>query len=438
MSRFLSWGRLPRVAPAMVIPLSSRETLPDLSAIGRPMLAYGLGRSYGDSCLNEGGVLLTTRGLSRFIAFDEDTGVLRCEAGTSLAEILETFVPRGWSLPVTPGTKYVTVGGAIANDVHGKNHHALGTFGRHVTRFELLRSTGERLVCSPEEHCELFTATIGGLGLTGLITWVDLALRRVENPMIDAEYSRMRGLDEFFELTRESDGAFEFTVAWVDCLARGDDVGRGIFMRGNHADGPAPAPAPTRRRGSLLTVPFDAPSGLLNRYTVGAFNAAYYRKQLRRRVRRVVDPESFFYPLDGIRNWNRLYGRAGFFQYQCVVPLDGGAPAMSEILTRIARSGQASFLAVLKVFGDVPSPGLLSFPRAGVTLALDVPNRGASTLALFEELDHVTAAAGGAIYPAKDARMSPARFRESFPRLEEFARCVDPGFSSSFWRRVAA
>jgi FAD/FMN-containing dehydrogenase len=436
MSRFLSWGRLPRVAPAKVLPLSSRETLPDLSAIRRPMLAYGLGRSYGDSCLNEGGVLLATRGLSRFIAFDEETGVLRCEAGTSLAEILETFVPRGWALPVTPGTKYVTVGGAIANDVHGKNHHALGSFGRHVTRFELLRSTGERLVCSPTEHCELFTATIGGLGLTGLITWAEVALRRAENPMIDAEYIRMRGLDEFFELTRESDGAFEFTVAWVDCLARGNDVGRGIFMRGNHAAGPSPVAAP--RRDSLLTVPFEAPSGLLNRYTVGAFNTAYYWKQLRRRVRRVVDPESFFYPLDGIRNWNRLYGRAGFFQYQCVVPLDTGAPAMREILTRIARSGQASFLAVLKVFGDMPSPGLLSFPRAGVTLALDVPNRGASTLALFEELDRVTATAGGAVYPAKDARMSPTRFRESFPRLEEFAHLVDPGFSSSFWRRVAA
>jgi FAD/FMN-containing dehydrogenase len=434
MSRYLSWGRLPRLAPAKVIPLSSREDLPDLSAMGRPVLAYGLGRSYGDSCLNGGGVLLATRGLSRFIAFDEETGSLCCEAGTSLAEILETFVPRGWSLPVTPGTKYVTVGGAIANDVHGKNHHALGSFGRHVRRFELLRSSGERLVCSPEEHCELYSATIGGLGLTGLITWAELALRRVENPMIDAEYIRMRGLDEFFELTRESDRQFEFTVAWVDCLARGNDVGRGLFMRGNHAAGLAPA-AP-RRRGSRLTVPFDAPSGLLNRYTVGAFNMAYYWKQRRRRVRRVVDPESFFYPLDGIGHWNRLYGRAGFFQYQCVVPLDAGAPAMREILTRVARSGQASFLAVLKVFGDVPSPGVISFPRPGVTLALDVPNKGASTLALFEELDRVTAAAGGAVYPAKDARMSPAQFRRSFPRLEEFTRCVDPGFSSSFWRRV--
>jgi FAD/FMN-containing dehydrogenase len=434
MSRFLSWGRLPRVEPAKVVSLLSRETLPDLAAIRKPMLAYGLGRSYGDSCLNDGGVLLATRGLSRFIGFDEETGMLLCEAGTSLAEILETFVPRGWSLPVTPGTKYVTVGGAIANDVHGKNHHALGSFGRYVRRFELLRSSGERLVCSPERHCALFEATIGGLGLTGLITWVELELRRVENPMIDAEYVRMRNLDEFFQLTRESDGAFEFTVAWVDCLARGPDVGRGIFMRGNHSTDVAPS-AP-RRRGSLLTVPFDAPPGLLNRYTVGAFNAAYYWKQMRRRVRRVVDPESFFYTLDGIRGWNRLYGRAGFFQYQCLVPLDAGPMAMREILTRVARSGQASFLAVLKVFGDLPSPGMLSFPRAGVTLALDVPNKGASTLTLFEDLDRVVSSAGGAVYPAKDARMSPAQFRESFPRLEEFARYIDPGFSSTFWRRV--
>jgi FAD/FMN-containing dehydrogenase len=436
MSRYLSWGRLPRVAPARVLPLSSRDALPDLAAIRRPILAYGLGRSYGDSCLNEGGVLLATRGLSRFIAFDEEAGVLRCEAGTSLAEILETFVPRGWTLPVTPGTKFVTVGGAIANDVHGKNHHAAGTFGAHVRRLELLRSNGDRVTCSPTENCELFAATIGGLGLTGLVTWADVALRRIASPMIDAEHIRMRGLDEFFHLTAESDGRYEFTVAWVDCLARGADVGRGIFMRGNHADDPAAMP-PARRKPRLV-VPFDAPPGLLNRWTVGAFNKLYYWKQVRRSVRRLVDPESFFYPLDGILNWNRLYGKRGFFQYQCVVPLETGAPAMREILTRIARSGQASFLAVLKVFGDVPSPGMLSFPRAGVTLALDVPNRGASTLALFDTLDRVTAEAGGAVYPAKDARMSPARFRASFARLDEFSRYVDPNFSSSFWRRVAA
>jgi len=435
VTQYLSWGRLPRVAAAKVLPLASRQQLPDLAGIRLPVLAYGLGRSYGDSCLNEGGVLLATRGLSRFMAFDEDTGVLRCEAGTSLAEILENFLPRGWTLPVTPGTKFVTVGGAIANDVHGKNHHAAGTFGAHVRRLELRRSSGESIVCSPEAHCELFAATIGGLGLTGLVTWAEIGLRRIESSLIDAEYIRMRGLDEFFALTAESDGRYEFTVAWVDCLARGDAVGRGIFMRGNHARGRG---TPGSSRKSRLVVPFDAPSGLLNRYTVGAFNTLYYRKQWRRHTRRLVDPESFFYPLDGIRNWNRLYGRRGFFQYQCVVPLESGAPAMREILTRIARSGQASFLAVLKVFGDVPSPGVLSFPRAGVTLALDVPNKGASTLALFESLDQVTAEAGGAVYPAKDARMSPAQFRKSFPRLEEFSRCIDPNFSSSFWRRVSA
>lgn len=435
MSRYLSWGRLPRIAPARVLPLTSREALPDLSAIGEPMLAYGLGRSYGDSCHNEGGVLLATRGLSRFIAFDAATGVLRCEAGTSLAEILETFVPRGWTLPVTPGTKFVTVGGAIANDVHGKNHHAAGTFGAHVRRIELLRSNGDRVTCSPGQNAELFSATVGGLGLTGLMTSADVALRRIDSPMIDAEHIRMHGLDEFFHLTDDSDGRYEYTVAWVDCLARGRDVGRGIFMRGNHADATVAAPA---RAKSRLVVPFDAPPGLLNRYTVGAFNTLYYRKQWRGRTRRLVHPEAFFYPLDGIRHWNRLYGKAGFYQYQCVVPLEGGAPAMREILTRIARSGQASFLAVLKVFGGLPSPGMLSFPRAGVTLALDVPNKGARTLALFESLDRVTAEAGGAVYPAKDARMSPAQFRGSFPRLEEFTRHVDPNFSSSFWRRVAA
>lgn len=437
MSGHGSWGRVADAAPARVVPLASRVELPSLRALPGPLLAYGLGRSYGDSCVNEGGTLLLARGLSRFIAFDEAGGVLRCEAGTSLAEIIETFQPRGWALPVTPGTRFVTVGGAIANDVHGKNHHDAGTFGRHVPRFELVRSTGERLTCSATEHPGLYAATIGGLGLTGLITWAEVRLRRVASPLVDAEEIRMRGLDEFFALTAESDRRFEFTVSWIDGLAGGRDVGRGIFMRGNQSQRPASPAAARSRGGPRLSLPLDAPGGLLNRVTVGAFNALYWRKSRMSWVRRTVAPGPFFYPLDGIGRWNRLYGRRGFFQYQNVVPLADGPRVMRVILERIARSGQASFLAVLKVFGDAASPGLLTFPRPGVTLALDLPNRGPSTLRLLDDLDAITAEAGGAVYPAKDARMAPAMFRRSFPRLDEFAAHVDPGFSSSLWRRLA-
>lgn len=396
-------------------------------------LPYGNGRSYGDSCLNGGGVAVKTRTLNRFIDFDPAGGVLICEAGVLLADILNLTVPQGWFLPVTPGTRFVTVGGAIANDVHGKNHHIAGCFGRHVLGFELLRSDGRRIDCTPRENTDFFAASIGGLGLTGLITQAKLQLRRIRSPWIETETIRYQSLDEFFALCADSDRDYEYTVSWVDCAGSGKRLGRGLFMRGNHA--PVPAASGNYIEKSL-TFPFVPPLSLVNALSLKAFNELYYRKQLQKHSRSIQHYQPFFYPLDGLLEWNRMYGPNGFYQYQCVLPGSAGKLAVAELLSEIAKSGMGSFLAVLKLCGDVNSPGMLSFPLQGVSLALDFPNRGAPLHKLFKRLDQVTAAAGGRLYPAKDGRMPGELFRAGYPRWQEFTQYIDPQFSSSFWRRV--
>lgn len=433
-----SWGRVPTAPPAHVVRLGWRHEAPERLAAavasGAPVLAYGRGRSYGDACLNGGGTLLDTAGLDRLVAFDPKAGVLRAEAGVTLADVLALVVPHGWFLPVTPGTKAVTLGGAVANDVHGKNHHGSGTIGRFVTRLGLVRSTGETLELTPED--DLFRATVAGLGLTGLITWVELRLLRVESAHIDQTTTRFRTLDEFFSLNEAANARSPYVVSWLDVLR---PEGRGLLMEGRHApaDGaslPAPGPAPSPR----LSVPFDAPEWALSKASVRAFNALYYRKQ-RAAVRRGrVHYEPFFYPLDAVGRWNRGYGRRGFYQYQVVVPFEDSGAAVRAILGRLAAAGAGSFLAVLKTFGDLPSPGMLSFPRPGVTLALDLANRGPKTVRLLRSCDAVVREAGGAVYPAKDACMTPASFRAFFPQWEAFAEHLDPAFSSSFWRRVTS
>jgi FAD/FMN-containing dehydrogenase len=425
----LSWGRFPRQRAAAVQALHWRdERLP----AGAPLLPRGCGSSYGDSCLNEGGVLVDTTRLDRLIAFDRDAGIVRCEAGMTLERLLEVLVPAGWFLPVTPGTRRVTIGGAIANDVHGKNHHRAGTFGAHVRRFELLRSDGSRTECSPQAQPARFGATVGGLGLTGLVTWAEFGLRRIASAELDVETLRFHGVDEFLALSAESHDRFEHTVAWIDATSRGSAFARGLFMRANHVEETGPLIARARER--RLSVPFDFPSFALSRWPVRAFNAVHFRMARLGRSRAHLEP--FFYPLDAIGAWNRMYGRRGFVQHQSVVPMRVARDAVTALLDAITRSGEASFLSVLKVFGDRPSPGMLAFARPGVTLALDFPMRGERTLGLLERLDAIVMEAGGAIYPAKDARMSAATFRRSFPRLEEFRAHVDPAFSSSFWRRV--
>ncbi|QBD79192.1 FAD-binding oxidoreductase [Ktedonosporobacter rubrisoli] len=430
-----SWGRYPSVKPKQVVPVFWRDELPDLAAFDQPVLPFAYGRSYGDSCLNEGGISLDVSPLRRFLAFDKERGILRCEAGVSLADVLELVVPQGWFLPVTPGTKFVSVGGAIANDVHGKNHHKAGTFGCHVTCFELLRSDGERLVCSPTQNSELFRATIGGLGLTGVILWAEFRLKPITGPFLAMDQIRFSSLDAFKEIADASDETFEYTVAWVDCLASEKELGRGIFMRANNEHSEQYSFKRASRK-LPLAVPFDFPSFTLNTLSMKAFNTAYYNAQRSDNVHKIVYYEPFFYPLDAVHNWNRIYGKRGFFQYQCVVPFAHGYETIKEILRRIRRSGEGSFLTVFKKFGTISSPGMLSFPRPGLTLALDFPNNGRKTLRLFESLDGIVRESGGIIYPAKDARMHAEDFQSYFPQWKEFEQYIDPHFSSSFWRRV--
>lgn len=431
MTSYDSWGRYPHASPAVIHRIYWEDE--PLPVDPHQLLPYGNGRSYGDSCLNNGGALLDMRGLHRFLSFDRLTGILDCEAGVLLADILDLIVPMGWFLPVTPGTRFVTLGGAIANDVHGKNHHRAGTFGQHVRRLVLKRSDQGTVFCSAHENAALFHATIGGLGLTGAILRVEIQLRTINNAAIDSETIRFANLDAFFTLSKESDRDFEYTVAWIDCLAQGKSLGRGLFMRGNHANPQQTPLVPPAKRRSF---PFEMPFPAVNAWSLRAFNSLYYRKQWGTVRRAISHYEPFFYPLDNLLHWNRIYGRKGFLQYQCVVPLESGTHSIRAILQTIAIARRGSFLAVLKIFGDRPSPGLLSFPRPGATLALDFPNQGTRTLALLDQLDSIVATAGGAVYPAKDARMSGEHFRQYFPRWEVFQPFIDPQFSSSFWRRV--
>lgn len=434
-SNYQSWGRYPKSTPEKIIrPQWLNDLNSSLLSSSTKNLVFGQGRSYGDSCLNSNGTIISTNSLNRFISFDQEQGILDCEAGVTLEQILDTFLPdpqnSGWFLPVSPGTKYVSIGGAIANDIHGKNHHIAGTFGCHVLSFELLRSDGTLLICSPTQNAELFNATIGGLGLTGIILSAKIKLRKVANAFIEMQSIKFENISEFFKISSESDKDFEYTVAWIDCLAKGQNLGRGIFMRGNHSQ-----TAIAHKKKVKLAVPLDFPNFALNNLSIKLFNFLYYNKQQQKQISKIQHYDPFFYPLDSINNWNRIYGKRGFFQFQCVVPSQS---AITNILEEIAKSGRGSFLAVLKQFGTIKSPGLLSFPRAGYTLALDFPNQGQATFELLKKLESIVTCDNGAIYPAKDALMSAQSFKQYFPNLEKFKAHIDPKFESDFWRRVYA
>jgi len=368
--------------------------------------------------------------MNHILALDPEQGILRCECGVSFHELMELLVPLGFFLPVVPGTQFITVGGAIANDIHGKNHHVAGSFGNFVQAFELVRSDGSRRNCSRSENADWFRATIGGLGLTGFITWAQIQLIRIKSPFIEKQSVRFEKLDDFYTLSEQT--GEPYTVAWIDCLKKGPQLGRGHFYSGHHSDKPAPAVSAK----SKINVPVVLPPGVLNSFAMRAFNFAYYRKIPKTAVRHSEPYRNFFFPLDSIENWNRIYGPAGFLQYQLVVPNSpDGRSVIREILELTSKAGAGTFLAVLKVFGDRPSEGLLSFPRPGLTLALDFP-MNEKILALLQRCDDLVFSVGGALYPAKDARMSPQAFSKSFPKLNEFTRYIDPRFSSSFWRRV--
>ena len=429
--RYQSWGRYPKAAHRRVSKIYWRDQLEETLRSAEPeaLLPYGMGRSYGDSCLNSNRDLLDCTALNRIVDYDWETGRVCVEAGIMLGDLLEVIVPKGWFLPVVPGTQFVTVGGAIANDVHGKNHHRAGTFGCHVKQITLYRSDSSPVVCSPATNFDLLQATIGGLGLTGVIGSAEIQLKRIPGNAVDVETLAFRSLDQFLELSAASDQSYEYTVAWVDCLSRGET--RGIFFRGNHTE------KNVSHRSMRTKVPFAFPEFVLNRLAVGLFNSAYYGRKARQPGSAIVHYEPFFFPLDSTLNWNLLYGRRGFIQYQCVLP-PGNPGSVKAIIEVVSKSGEACFLGVLKAFGEVQSPGLLSFPRPGLTLALDLPMRGNRTLALLAQLDERVLADGGALYPAKDARMSPAMFKTGFPNWATLASYTDPKLSSSFWRRVTA
>lgn len=414
------WGRHPvgvgRVARSASLAVPSG---------GAPLLPRGLGRSYGDAAvpISPQSLVIETTRADRILEFEPATGRLCCEAGVSLAEILRIFLPRGWFPPVTPGTKFVTVGGCVASDVHGKNHHRDGSFGGFVDRLAILTADGREMVCGPAEERELFLATVGGMGLTGLIHQVTFRLRPVESPWIAFESEPMNGLDEMLDSLRTSSGEWPYTVGWIDALARGRALGRGIVMRGRHATATeAAGPAPRARR--TIEVPCEAPGWLLNPTFVRLFNRLYHAWSGRGLERRLVSYEQFFYPLDAVGSWNRLYGPRGFLQYQCAIPQASGTAPLVAVLDRLARRGAASFLAVVKDFGP-GSDAYLSFPLAGPTLSLDLPYRGRATEEIVHELNALVLEAGGRVYLAKDAVTRADHFSAMMPRLAEWKAVRD-------------
>lgn len=428
-----SWGRLVGAKRRSISPDAYEDAR--LGAEPESFLPFGNGRSYGDSCHNDAGTLIANRARDRILSFDPGTGLISCEAGVTLAEILARAVQSRFFLAVTPGTAFATVGGAVANDVHGKNHHARGSFGKHVVNLTLLRSTGDVLTCSRQENSDLFKATIGGMGLTGLIVTVQLQLMKVPCAHIQQHTTRFDTLSDYFALIDDTDASHEYSVAWVDQLAGGKTLGRGVLLAGDHADGSCDLPDGPRK--SRLSVPFQPPFNLLNAVSMKVFNEVYFRKVPRHETVTTVPWSSYFYPLDAIRGWNRLYGPAGLFQHQSVYPAADAEAVTRLLLTEAKNAGHASFLTVLKKFGDSPPAGMLSFARPGFTLTLDFANQGKSTLNLLNRLDDIVLDAGGAVNPYKDARMSARTFAASFPNWQKLEVLRDPVMMSDFWRRTA-
>lgn len=402
VQRVSNWGNFPVVTRKM----RSADTLSGIKSFveeHNEVIARGNGRCYGDAALAEN--IFSTSRLNKFISFDRINGIIECESGVLLADILEIIIKQGYFLFVTPGTKFITVGGAIASDVHGKNHHSEGCFSDYLISFKLLTENGKVRNCSHTENSELFWATIGGMGLTGIILSAEFKLRNIETAYIRQERIKAESLDEIFSLFEESN-SWTYNVAWIDCLQTGKNVGRSILMRGEHATkyelgGKTRENALKTEKKLRPSIPFTLPSFILNRFSVKFFNAIYFGKQRQKKVNEIVDYERFFFPLDTVDNWNRIYGKKGFIQYQMVIPKAGGREGMREILTTIAESGNGSFLAVLKLFGKNNPQAYNSFPMEGYTLALDFKvNQKLPTL--VSQLDRIVEQYGGRIYLSKD------------------------------------
>lgn len=423
-----NWGNYP-VMETDEKSFSFTDQLVETIRTSDSVIARGNGRCYGDASLEKNTV--STLKYDKILSFDTVNGIFECQSGITLDQVLEVIVPKGWFLPVTPGTKFITVGGAVASDVHGKNHHVDGAFSAHVREMDVLLGDGRLLTCSPELHPDLFWATCGGMGLTGVITRVKFALKKIETSYIRQKQVKAQNLEELIRLFDEYKD-YTYSVAWIDCIKKGDGFGRSILILGEHAqvsDLPEnkkndPLQLPKKKK---ITFPFNLPSFVLNQFTVRAFNFLYYGKNLKREINNVVSYEPFFYPLDAILHWNRGYGRKGFVQYQFVLPLEE-KNGLVQILKRISDEGLGSFLAVLKVFGK--QDDLISFPKEGYTLALDFPVRN-GLFAFLDELDNIVLKHGGRIYLSKDARMKPEIFWRGYPGAQRFLEVLkkyNPGF----------
>ncbi len=435
---FCGWGRYPVQECVSWRPEKASGLL-----LTDPMILRGQGRSYGDAALNENGNIVLTERVNRFLEFDADSGLLRAEAGVTLQEIVDICLPQGWFLPVTPGTKFVSLGGCIAADVHGKNHHLDGAFSSFVENISLMLADGSVLNCSAQENSDVYWATVGGMGLTGAILDVTLRLKQVETAYMGVQNVKAVDLEQAFTILSEENNDNAYSVAWIDCMARGRRLGRSVVMHGRHAGSEelsSSDKALELKPRKSRSLPMDFPSWILNPLSISVFNAIYYRREGGKQKPFIADIDSYFYPLDSIHHWNRMYGKKGFVQYQCVLPSKSAFEGLKGILERLAGSRRSSFLAVLKRMGP-GSNGLLSFPMEGFTLALDLPLRGKDIFMLLDQLDEQVIKAGGRVYLAKDARLNRDSFNAMYPRIDEWREIkqkIDPEnrFTSSMARRL--
>lgn len=419
--KIANWGNYP-VVESDVRSFSFTEQINDFLLNSDEVIARGNGRCYGDASLAKN--TISTLKYDKILSFDIEKGIFECQSGLTLDKVLEVIVPKGWFLPVTPGTKFITVGGAVASDVHGKNHHVDGSFSAHVIDMDILLSDGNVVTCSPAVNSDLFRATCGGMGLTGIITRVKFDLKKIETSYIRQKQIKAKNLEEVIRLF-EDYKHYTYSVAWIDCLKKGKNFGRSILMLGEHAkqeDLPSkkrkhPLALPNKKQ---INFPFTLPPFVLNQFSVKTFNFLFYGKNLKREINTIISYEPFFYPLDAILHWNRMYGKPGFVQYQFVLPLES-KQGLVEILKRISDRNMGSFLTVLKVFGE--QDDLISFPTKGYTLALDFPVRK-GLFEFLDELDEIVLNYGGRIYLSKDARMKPEIFWRSYPNAKTFKEIV--------------
>ncbi|MEM6522514.1 MAG: FAD-binding oxidoreductase [Bacteroidota bacterium] len=422
MKEISGWGNYPKQL-AQEKSFDSIRKLNSIAGDSKSLIARGNARSYGDSSINH--KVVSTLRYNRMLLFDEAKGVFKCESGVLFSEILETIVPKGWFLPVTPGTKFITVGGAIASDVHGKNHHKEGSFSNHLLEFEILSGDGKLRKCSRDQNSDLFNATCGGMGLSGIILNATFNLKPIESSYITQKQIKAKNLDEVINLFEQYD-SYTYTMAWIDCLKGGKGFGRSILICGEHTPLEELNTKQRRQRFNLkgkpkLRIPFNFPSFTLNKLSIQLFNALYYAKNIKKEINSIVPYEPFFYPLDSILSWNKMYGKTGFVQYQFVLPKEGGQKGLIEILDKIRRKGMGSFLAVLKAFGN--QNDLISFPMEGLTLALDFPIKK-GLFEFLDELDSIVLKYNGRIYLTKDARMKSEVFKASYEGFEEWSRII--------------